>query len=107
MFHPEISEDLTWPLYFLHMIKENHFKINIPKNINKTPLGPGTWSVKTAFPKFLKGGVIMDCVNGQQAKLAEDAGACAVMALERIPADIKRDGGIARMSDPRLIKEVM
>jgi len=55
---------------------------------------------------MLKGGVIMDVTNAEQAKIAEDAGACAVMALERIPADIREDGGIARMSDPELIKEI-
>src|SRR5205823_4413553 len=52
---------------------------------------------------MLKGGVIMDVVTPEQAKIAEDAGACAVMALERVPADIRRDGGVARMSDPELI----
>lgn len=56
--------------------------------------------------QMLKGGVIMDVVNAQQAIIAEKAGACAVMALERVPADIRRDGGIARMSDPKLIKEI-
>lgn len=53
-----------------------------------------------------QGGVIMDVVNAEQAKIAEDAGACAVMALERVPADIRKDGGVARMSDPKLIKEI-
>jgi len=67
----------------------------------------GSTSVKRSFPRFLQGGVIMDVVNGEQARIAEAAGACSVMALERIPADIRRDGGVARMSDPRLIKEVM
>ncbi|MBI5155792.1 pyridoxal 5'-phosphate synthase lyase subunit PdxS [Candidatus Peregrinibacteria bacterium] len=56
--------------------------------------------------KMLKGGVIMDVVNAKQAKIAEAAGACAVMALERVPSDIRRDGGVARMSDPALIKEI-
>lgn len=55
---------------------------------------------------MLKGGVIMDVVNAQEAKIAENAGACAVMALERVPADIRRDGGVARMSDPTLIQEI-
>lgn len=55
---------------------------------------------------MLKGGVIMDVVNAEQAKIAEAAGACAVMALERVPSDIRRDGGVARMSDPKLIKEI-
>lgn len=55
---------------------------------------------------MLKGGVIMDVVNAEQAKIAEDAGACAVMALERVPADIRRDGGVARMSDPEMIEGI-
>jgi pyridoxal 5'-phosphate synthase pdxS subunit len=55
---------------------------------------------------MLKGGVIMDVVNAKEAKIAEDAGACAVMALERVPADIRRDGGVARMSDPAIIEEI-
>jgi len=67
----------------------------------------GSTSVKWGFMRFLQGGVIMDVVNGEQAKVAEAAGACSVMALERIPADIRAEGGIARMSDPQLIKEVM
>merc|ERR1719326_971495 len=67
----------------------------------------GSTSVKRAMPRFLQGGVIMDVVNAEQARIAEDAGACSVMALERIPADIKKDGGIARMSDPLLIKEIL
>ena len=61
---------------------------------------------KVALAEMLKGGVIMDVTNAEQAKIAEDAGAVSVMALERIPADIRRDGGVARMSDPLLIKEI-
>ena len=64
------------------------------------------YSVKVGLAEMLKGGVIMDVTNFEQAKIAEDAGACAVMALERIPSDIRKDGGIARMSDPLLIKEI-
>ena len=64
------------------------------------------YDVKIGLAEMLKGGVIMDVTNKEQAKIAEDAGACAVMALERIPADIRKDGGIARMSDPLLIKEM-
>ena len=67
----------------------------------------GSLNVKRVFPRFLQGGVIMDVVNGAQAKIAEQAGACAVMALEKIPADIITSGGVARMSDPLLVKEVM
>src|SRR5437899_2476827 len=63
----------------------------------------GTVHVKRTFPEMLKGGVIMDVVNAEQAKIAEESGASAVMALERVPADIRRDGGVARMSDPELI----
>ena len=64
------------------------------------------YDVKVGLAEMLKGGVIMDVTNYEQAKIAEDAGACAVMALERIPSDIRKDGGIARMSDPLLIKEI-
>lgn len=67
----------------------------------------GTQHIKTGLAKMLVGGVIMDVVNAEQAKIAEEAGACAVMALERVPADIRKEGGVARMSDPRLIKEIM
>jgi pyridoxal 5'-phosphate synthase pdxS subunit len=66
----------------------------------------GTLRVKTGLAEMLKGGVIMDVVDAEQARIAEDAGACAVMALERVPADIRRDGGVARMSDPEKIKEI-
>src|SRR5688500_16798298 len=66
-----------------------------------------TFRVKTGLAEMLKGGVIMDVVNADQAKIAEDAGACAVMALERVPADIRADGGVARMSDPDLILKIM
>jgi pyridoxal 5'-phosphate synthase pdxS subunit len=62
-----------------------------------------TFRVKTGLAEMLKGGVIMDVVTPEQARIAEDAGACAVMALERVPADIRRDGGVARMSDPAMI----
>ena len=66
----------------------------------------GTMRVKSGLADMLKGGVIMDVTNADQAKIAEDAGACAVMALERVPADIRRDGGVARMADPLKIKEI-
>src|ERR1700710_25090 len=65
-----------------------------------------TFRVKAGLAEMLKGGVIMDSVNAEQAKIAEDAGAVAVMALERVPSDIRRDGGIARMSDPALIEGI-
>ncbi|RIH88546.1 pyridoxal 5'-phosphate synthase lyase subunit PdxS [Calidithermus roseus] len=67
----------------------------------------GTLRVKTGFAEMFKGGVIMDVTNAQQAEIAEEAGACAVMALERVPADIRAQGGVARMSDPKIIKEIM
>src|SRR5512132_2317234 len=66
----------------------------------------GTMRVKTGLAEMLKGGVIMDVVDADQARIAEDAGACAVMALERVPADIRRDGGVARMSDPEKVREI-
>jgi pyridoxal 5'-phosphate synthase pdxS subunit len=66
----------------------------------------GTMRVKSGLADMLKGGVIMDVTNAEQAKIAEDAGACAVMALERVPADIRRDGGVARMADPLKVKEI-
>src|SRR3569833_1879145 len=66
-----------------------------------------TWTVKSGLAQMLKGGVIMDVVTAEQAKIAEDAGAVAVMALERVPADIRRDGGVARMSDPELIQQII
>ena len=67
----------------------------------------GTWTVKAGMAQQLKGGVIMDVTTAEQAKIAEDAGACAVMALERVPADIRREGGVARMADPTKIIEIM
>jgi len=66
----------------------------------------GTWKVKTGLAQTLKGGVIMDVVTPEQAKIAEEAGACAVMALERVPADIRADGGVARMADPTIIAAI-
>ena len=68
---------------------------------------PTSFTVKTGLAKMLKGGVIMDVVNAEQARIAEEAGACAIMALERVPADIRAQGGVARMSDPQMIKEIM
>src|SRR3989338_1480674 len=67
----------------------------------------GTFELKTGLARMLKGGVIMDVTNAEQAKIAEEAGAVAVMALERVPSDIRRDGGVARMSDPQMIQEIM
>jgi pyridoxal 5'-phosphate synthase pdxS subunit len=67
----------------------------------------GTWKVKTGLAQMLKGGVIMDVVTPEHAKIAEDAGACAVMALERVPADIRAAGGVARMADLTIIENIM
>jgi len=67
----------------------------------------GTWSIKTGLAQMLKGGVIMDVVTAEHAQIAEEAGACAVMALERVPADIRAAGGVARMADPTIIEAIM
>ncbi|MFZ3080057.1 MAG: pyridoxal 5'-phosphate synthase lyase subunit PdxS, partial [Bellilinea sp.] len=67
----------------------------------------GSFTIKKGLAQMLKGGVIMDVVTAEHAKIAEDAGACAVMALERVPADIRAQGGVARMSDPELILQIM
>lgn len=67
----------------------------------------GTWTVKKGLAEMLKGGVIMDVTTPEQAKVAEEAGACAVMALERVPADIRAAGGVARMADPTIITRIM
>jgi len=66
----------------------------------------GTFRTKIGLAEMLKGGVIMDVTNAEQARISEDAGACAVMALERVPADIRREGGVARMADPQRIREI-
>src|SRR3982074_4030 len=66
-----------------------------------------TWTVKSGLAQMLKGGVIMDVVTAEHARIAEEAGAVAVMALERVPADIRKEGGVARMSDPELIRSIM
>ncbi|MBE9568328.1 MAG: pyridoxal 5'-phosphate synthase lyase subunit PdxS [Proteobacteria bacterium] len=71
-----------------------------------TDAGNDDFNVKVGLAEMLKGGAIMDVTNADQAKIAEDAGACAVMALERIPSDIRRDGGVARMSDPDMIQAI-
>ena len=67
----------------------------------------GTWKVKTGLAQMLKGGVIMDVVTTEHAKIAQEAGACAVMALERVPSDIRAAGGVARMADPTIIEAIM
>lgn len=119
-FHPEVTNDISWHAYFLRDICK-YGVVPTPLSavgpnmvaggasaLAAAEAGPvyGSASVKYAMPRFLQGGVIMDVVNVEQALIAEQAGACSVMALERIPADIKADGGIARMSDPRMIREI-
>jgi pyridoxal 5'-phosphate synthase pdxS subunit len=74
--------------------------------MTETGTATGTFRVKRGLAEMMKGGVIMDVVTPEQAKIAEDAGAVAVMALERVPADIRRDGGVARMSDPEMIEGI-
>ena len=116
-FHPEVTNgDLYWHQYFISKVYKSLkipyinnplSPISITKQLSSLNALYGIWSVKTAMPRMLQGGVIMDVVNGKQARIAEESGACSVMALERIPADIKADGGIARMSDPKLITEIM
>jgi pyridoxal 5'-phosphate synthase pdxS subunit len=77
-----------------------------PPTSTAGPAATGTFRVKRGLAEMLTGGVIMDVVDPEQAKIAEDAGAVAVMALERVPADIRRDGGVARMSDPEMIEGI-
>ena len=74
--------------------------------MSETNRSTGTQLVKRGLAEMLKGGVIMDVVDAGQARIAEDAGATAVMALERVPSDIRRDGGVARMSDPEMIEAI-
>jgi len=85
--------------------RENNSSSKISQDSQKKSI-EGSVMVKTGLAKMLKGGVIMDVTNVDQALIAEAAGACAVMALERIPADIIKQGGVARMSDPQMIKEI-
>ncbi len=77
------------------------------KKVSSDKSKTGTWKVKAGLAQMLKGGVIMDVVTPDQAKIAEDAGACSVMALERVPSDIRKDGGVARMSDPSMIAGII
>lgn len=81
----------------------NHRNRSTSHNGDRTE---GTFVVKSGLAQMCKGGLIMDVVNVDQAKIAEESGACAIMALERVPADIRRDGGVARMSDPKMVKEI-
>jgi pyridoxal 5'-phosphate synthase pdxS subunit len=79
----------------------------VMENGNEKKGQQNLWRVKVGLAEMLKGGVIMDVTTAEQAKIAEDAGACAVMALERVPSDIRKDGGVARMASPRIIREIM
>src|SRR5467141_2369929 len=79
-------------------------KVNGSGNGSK---GSNEWRVKVGLAEMLKGGVIMDVTNAEQARIAEGAGACAVMALERVPSDIRKEGGVARMASPKIIREIM
>ena len=114
-FHPEISADDSWLQLFLNDVCDaKTTPLEAPPAVAAAApwsavdgLGLGSTAVKRAFAVFQKGGVIMDVTNAEQTRIAEAAGAVAVMALERIPADIKADGGVARSSDPSMIKEVM
>src|ERR1700719_4132052 len=78
-------------------------KVNGSGNGNPT----NDWRVKVGLAEMLKGGVIMDVTNAEQALIAEKAGACAVMALERVPSDIRKEGGVARMASIKIIREIM
>jgi pyridoxal 5'-phosphate synthase pdxS subunit len=86
--------------------KDRILEVKIMSDILWSDKQKSTWRNKIGLAEMLKGGVIMDVVNADQAKLAEEAGASAVMALERVPSDIRAQGGVARMSDPKLIKEI-
>lgn len=95
-----IAPDVTNLSINQNGVKTNELKTDL---LHQT----GTFKVKAGFAQMAKGGIVMDVVNAEQAKIAEAAGACAVMALERVPADIRKQGGVARMSDPKMIKEIM
>ena len=82
-------------------------RLSSPAGYPGWPMETGTFRVKSGLAEMLKGGVIMDVTDAEQARIAEDAGACAVMALERVPADIRKDGGVARMSDPAMIQGII
>jgi pyridoxal 5'-phosphate synthase pdxS subunit len=82
-------------------------RVREPRWLNSEDAEVGSYAVKSGLAQMLKGGVIMDVVTADQAKIAEDAGAVAVMALERVPADIRSDGGVARMSDPNMIEDIL
>ena len=88
------------------MLNDNSMAVPTTASRTSSTSPENGFLVKAGLAQMLKGGVIMDVVNAEQARIAEEAGACAVMALERVPADIRKDGGVARMSDPSMIKEI-
>ena len=88
------------------LVYYNDLELVFSRTKEERKMDQGTWLVKTGLAQMLKGGVIMDVVDADQARIAENAGACAVMALERVPSDIRKDGGVARMSDPSMIEEI-
>jgi pyridoxal 5'-phosphate synthase pdxS subunit len=88
-------------------MKERHMASGKDNSSGNNSNHENAWRVKVGLAEMLKGGVIMDVTNAEQARIAEEAGACAVMALERVPSDIRRDGGVARMASPRVIREIM
>lgn len=98
----KVRRDVIYLLVVLKCNKICFIKIKITKTASMME----KYELNKNLAQMLKGGVIMDVTNVEQAKIAEAAGACAVMALERVPSDIRRDGGVARMSDPRMIKEI-
>ncbi len=91
-----------------HSVSANPAKIEASaSNGGTSATNADLWRVKVGLAEMLKGGVIMDVTNAEQAAIAEKAGACAVMALERVPSDIRKEGGVARMASPRIIREIM
>merc|ERR1712137_1492434 len=99
---------MGFPNHFIHNTRHVTMATELPTtNGHSAQDGENNFAVKAGLARMLKGGVIMDVVNAEQARIAEEAGASAVMALERVPADIRSQGGVARMSDPKMIKEIM
>ncbi len=88
-------------------LKDQGLLTELPELKSKTELAEGTTMVKHAFPIFQKGGVVMDVTNTKQAEIAEEGGAVSVMVLDKLPYDVRKAGGVARMADPKVIEEVM
>jgi hypothetical protein len=102
---PDVRSDLRYP--WLGRATAVRSEFTVPADNSTTERQIGTARVKRGMAEMLKGGVIMDVVTPEQARIAENAGAVAVMALERVPADIRAQGGVARMSDPDMIASIM